>query len=137
MPVGETGVINARARDPGSFRPLQPIGIGAVAYDEFQAAIQAAARDLVETLEREDRLGIVILGRSYHHDPGINQGIFEDLQKLGLIDGIIEEPIGGAHRDHTKAIEAVGNALESALDELRPLASGELRSKRRPVASLE
>jgi predicted nucleotide-binding protein (sugar kinase/HSP70/actin superfamily) len=34
-------------------------------------------------LEREGRLGIVILGRSYHHDPGLNHGVFDEFQKLG------------------------------------------------------
>ena len=38
---------------------------------------------MLDTLEREDRLGIVVLARPYHHDPGINHEILEQLQKLG------------------------------------------------------
>jgi predicted nucleotide-binding protein (sugar kinase/HSP70/actin superfamily) len=34
-------------------------------------------------LEKEGGVGIVLLGRPYHHDPGINQGIPEELQKRG------------------------------------------------------
>src|SRR6185503_4010613 len=34
-------------------------------------------------LEREDRIGIVMLGRPYHHDPGLNHEIMEEFQKLG------------------------------------------------------
>src|SRR5215470_15878605 len=34
-------------------------------------------------LERENRLGIVMLGRIYHHDPGLNHEIMEEFQKLG------------------------------------------------------
>jgi predicted nucleotide-binding protein (sugar kinase/HSP70/actin superfamily) len=34
-------------------------------------------------LEKEGRVGVVLLGRPYHHDPGINQGIPEELQKRG------------------------------------------------------
>jgi predicted nucleotide-binding protein (sugar kinase/HSP70/actin superfamily) len=34
-------------------------------------------------LEREDRIGIVMLGRVYHHDPGLNHEIMEEFQKLG------------------------------------------------------
>ncbi len=41
----------------------------------------------------------------------------QDLLQLGVIDGIIVEPIGGAHRDPDKAIQRVGEALELALME--------------------
>ena len=40
-------------------------------------------RDVIDRLERERRIGIVVLARSYHHDPGLNHGILEELQKLG------------------------------------------------------
>ena len=33
--------------------------------------------------KREDRIGIVMLGRPYHHDPGLNHEIMEEFQKLG------------------------------------------------------
>ncbi len=41
-----------------------------------------------------------------------------DLIELGVIDGVIAEPPGGAHRDPAKAALAVGETLEAALDEL-------------------
>lgn len=41
-----------------------------------------------------------------------------DLKELQLIDGIIEEPLGGAHQDPTKAASALGTAIEVALMEL-------------------
>ena len=41
------------------------------------------ARDMLDQLEREDRIGIVMLGRVYHHDPGLNHEIMEEFQKLG------------------------------------------------------
>jgi predicted nucleotide-binding protein (sugar kinase/HSP70/actin superfamily) len=34
-------------------------------------------------LEAEDRLGVVVLSRPYHNDPGINHEILEEFQKLG------------------------------------------------------
>ncbi len=37
----------------------------------------------MDQLEREDRIGIVMLGRPYHHDPGLNHEILEEFQKLG------------------------------------------------------
>jgi len=45
--------------------------------------LRAAARETLEELEREDRIGIVVLGRPYHNDPGINHEILEEFQKLG------------------------------------------------------
>ncbi|MEH7828160.1 acetyl-CoA carboxylase carboxyltransferase subunit alpha [Gemmobacter denitrificans] len=42
----------------------------------------------------------------------------QDLQKLGVIDRIIKEPLGGAQRDRKETIEAVGKALETMLKEL-------------------
>jgi predicted nucleotide-binding protein (sugar kinase/HSP70/actin superfamily) len=37
----------------------------------------------MDQLEREDRIGIVMLGRPYHHDPGLNHEIMDEFQKLG------------------------------------------------------
>ncbi len=44
----------------------------------------------------------------------------QDLLGLKLIDGIIEEPLGGAHRGKTATIEAVGNQIEKSLNEMSP-----------------
>ena len=38
--------------------------------------------------------------------------------KLGVVDEIIAEPEGGAHRDHEKAAQVLGDALRSNLDRL-------------------
>ncbi|MBL8234142.1 MAG: CoA activase, partial [Bryobacterales bacterium] len=45
--------------------------------------LRGAAREVLEQLEREDRLGVVLLGRPYHNDPGVNHEILEEFQKLG------------------------------------------------------
>jgi len=42
----------------------------------------------------------------------------QDLQKLGVIDRIIKEPLGGAQRGRKETIEAVGKAIEIMLKEL-------------------
>lgn len=55
----------------------------------------------------------------------------QDLKRLGIIDSIVKEPLGGAHRTPDKAILAVGNALEEALGDLSGLEGGVLRSRRR------
>jgi predicted nucleotide-binding protein (sugar kinase/HSP70/actin superfamily) len=45
--------------------------------------MRGAARETLDQLEREDRLGVVLLGRPYHNDPGVNHEILEEFQKLG------------------------------------------------------
>jgi acetyl-CoA carboxylase carboxyl transferase subunit alpha len=53
-----------------------------------------------------------------------------DCLKLGVIDGIVPEPPGGAHRSWERAAEALRAALRGALDELRDLARDELVQRR-------
>jgi acetyl-CoA carboxylase carboxyl transferase subunit alpha len=55
----------------------------------------------------------------------------QDLLKLGIIDQIVAEPLGGAHRDKAATIEAVGNAIENALMPLLALDGPALRKQRR------
>lgn len=55
----------------------------------------------------------------------------QDLQSLGVIDGVVAEPLGGAHRDPAAAIGSLGTAIESALDELGGQTPAELRQGRR------
>lgn len=45
----------------------------------------------------------------------------QDLLQLGVIDRIIPEPVGGAHRNPTQSIEAVGDAIAKVLVELSSL----------------
>lgn len=54
----------------------------------------------------------------------------QDLKKLGIIDEIISEPLGGAHRDPKMIIENVGNAIFKNLKELMPLSGEELKKQR-------
>ena len=54
----------------------------------------------------------------------------QDLLKFGIIDGIVSEPLGGAHRDPQSAVQAVGRAIGSALDSLASLSREELREAR-------
>ena len=59
------------------------INVGFEALDQCEAEIRKQARETLDQLEREDRIGIVMLGRVYHHDPGLNHEIMEEFQKLG------------------------------------------------------
>jgi predicted CoA-substrate-specific enzyme activase len=59
------------------------IASGFKALAECEDEIRRQARETLDQLEREDRIGIVMLGRVYHHDPGLNHEIMEEFQKLG------------------------------------------------------
>jgi predicted nucleotide-binding protein (sugar kinase/HSP70/actin superfamily) len=57
---------------------------GYKALDTFyNVVLRGQARETLKQLEAEDRLGVVMLGRPYHNDPGINHEILEEFQKLG------------------------------------------------------
>ncbi len=55
----------------------------------------------------------------------------QDLYSMKLIDGIIEEPLGGAHRHKEDAIHTVGRTIEKALKDLTPWSAKDLIQKRR------
>ena len=55
----------------------------------------------------------------------------EDLLRLKLVDAVVPEPLGGAHRDPSVTIQAVGDAVASALEALLPLDAAALRARRR------
>jgi acetyl-CoA carboxylase carboxyl transferase subunit alpha len=54
----------------------------------------------------------------------------EDLIRLRLIDAIVPEPLGGAHRDVAATVEAVGDAVGAALEPLVDLDPEVLRARR-------
>jgi acetyl-CoA carboxylase carboxyl transferase subunit alpha len=53
-----------------------------------------------------------------------------DLKKLNLIDGVIPEPVGGAHHDHAAAALALRASVASQLQELLPLPAAQLLQQR-------
>ncbi|MGE4220301.1 MAG: acetyl-CoA carboxylase carboxyltransferase subunit alpha [Alphaproteobacteria bacterium] len=55
----------------------------------------------------------------------------QDLSGLSLIDGVVDEPLGGAHRDPGRTVLRVGDAIETALSELSGVDGGTLRARRR------
>jgi predicted nucleotide-binding protein (sugar kinase/HSP70/actin superfamily) len=74
------------------FEALEPL-MG-LSPDENARAIDIGFRELLayeadlrrktrEVIEHENRVGIVVLARPYHHDPGLNHEILEEFQKLG------------------------------------------------------
>ena len=55
----------------------------------------------------------------------------QDLEALEVIDGVIEEPVGAAHRDQETAVAAVGDAIEAALTETANLDAASLVAQRK------
>jgi acetyl-CoA carboxylase carboxyl transferase subunit alpha len=55
----------------------------------------------------------------------------QDLHSLGMVDEIITEPLGGAHRAQREMITRLGDALERSLAALRGVDGATLRQRRR------
>ncbi len=53
-----------------------------------------------------------------------------ELERLGILDGVVTEPLGGAHTDPRAACERVGDTIEKALDEVIGMAPEELIAER-------
>jgi predicted nucleotide-binding protein (sugar kinase/HSP70/actin superfamily) len=56
---------------------------GYKAYYKFMNDLKSESKSVLDKLEKEDKIGIVVLARPYHNDPGINHEILEEFQKLG------------------------------------------------------
>ena len=54
-----------------------------------------------------------------------------DLKSLGVVDRIVPEPMGGAHRDHMLATATLAQVLDSELEEISGLSRAELQQQRR------
>ena len=55
----------------------------------------------------------------------------EDLLAVKIIDTVIPEPVGGAHRDRNAAINQVGDAIDAALSDLNGLDADTVKRRRR------
>jgi acetyl-CoA carboxylase carboxyl transferase subunit alpha len=75
-----------------------------------------------------------ILWRDAEHAPEAAEALrltAQDLQRLGLVDHIVPEPLGGAQRAPKHAIEQLGDALDEALRPLLAIDGESLRLQRR------
>ena len=54
-----------------------------------------------------------------------------DLKAQGVINAIVPEPVGGAHREPRLVFDKLGDALEQAIRSLIAVPGGELRARRR------
>jgi len=56
---------------------------GLAALAAFDREMQARGQEILEQVEAEGRIAILLLGRPYHNDPGLNHGVLEEFQALG------------------------------------------------------
>ena len=54
----------------------------------------------------------------------------QDLKELGVIDGVVDEPVGGAHRHPAQATQSLGDAVEQHLQALSRMDGKALRQDR-------
>ncbi|KWX70052.1 BadF/BadG/BcrA/BcrD ATPase family protein [Paenibacillus jilunlii] len=66
-------------RDESDFAVMQ----GWKAMELFDAEMQEKGRTILEQVERDNRLAILMIGRPYHSDPGLNHNVLEEFQVLG------------------------------------------------------
>ena len=74
-----------------------------------------------------------ILWRDRKHAPEAAEALkltAQDLLKLGVVDEVVDEPEGGAHRNYETAATNLGNALRKNLERLNPMSPDELLKKR-------
>ncbi len=53
------------------------------ALRSFDAQMEALGKDMLEEMEAEDRMALLMIGRPYHNDPGLNHAVLEEFQALG------------------------------------------------------
>ncbi len=93
------------------------IEAGLAATEAFSAELRRIARAEIDRLERENRLGIVLLGRPYHADRGINHEILHSFQKLGYpIFTPASLPVDAVTLERMFGEEVEAGIIEDALD---------------------
>ena len=132
--ASDVGVASCRPASPGA------VGVGMAHHGGTGGAIALAAANKVLMLEHSiytvasPEASASILWRSSEKAELAATAMkitSKDLQRLGIIDEIIEEPIGGAHRERPQAIMQTKLAIMKSLDGLMSLTSDDLRKHRR------
>jgi acetyl-CoA carboxylase carboxyl transferase subunit alpha len=137
----ERGIAEAIARSMETCLRLEvPLVAMIIGQGMSGGAIAIAAADRVLMLEHAIYSVIspegcaAILWRSGSHAADAANALkltAQDLKDLGLIDEIVPEPFGGAHRRAAETLAIAGDALERTLEELRAPDGATLRQRRR------
>ncbi len=87
------------------------------ALEIFEKDVQEKGRAILETVEAEDRVAILLIGRPYHSDPGLNHGIPEEFQVRGYpILSIRSIPKDREYLDRYYKDELESGAIKSPLE---------------------
>jgi len=90
---------------------------GLKAMSELDRRMQLRGREILEDVEANDKLALLMLGRPYHSDPGLNHGVLEEFQALGYpvlsIRSIPKDP-KWLHRFFKEDLDA--KRIETALE---------------------
>ena len=104
---------------------------GAIALGRGQHRPDAGARDLFGDFAG----GLCLdLWRDSKHAPEAAEALrltAQDLLRLGVVDRVVPEPLGGAHRLPKAAIDGLGEAIDEALQPLVVIEGARLRAQRR------
>jgi predicted CoA-substrate-specific enzyme activase len=83
----------------------------------FDKDVEEKGRAILETVEAEDRVAILLIGRPYHSDPGLNHGIPEEFQVLGYpILSVRSIPKDRAYLDRYYKEELEKGSIKSPLE---------------------
>lgn len=104
---------------------------GAIAL-AFANVVMMLEHSIYSVISPEGCASILWRTRDKKEEAAIAQKLTaQDLKKFGIIDTIIPEPLGGAQRDPSTVIDAVGDALEKALKPFRSLDGKTVCARRR------
>jgi predicted CoA-substrate-specific enzyme activase len=93
------------------------VDIAFTAFSDWEQGLRRRARQTLDELEQSGRIGLVMLGRPYHHDPGLNKGILEELHRLGypiLSQGLL--PLDADLLDRLFRADIEAGLIRSPLD---------------------
>lgn len=137
----ERGQAEAIARSIECCLQLQvPIVASVIGEGGSGGAVAIASADRVIMLEHsiytvaspEAAASILWHDSSRAKDAATNMKITaQDLRDFGVIDDIVPEPLGGAHRDPSRMISDLGEAMASALSEFDGMSGDDIRAARR------
>ncbi len=76
---GAWGELLEVTRDESDFA----VGQAEQAMASFRTELQARGKQILEQVEAEDKIALLMLGRPYHSDPGLNHEVLQEFQALG------------------------------------------------------
>ena len=87
------------------------------AVQAFEDEMERKGREILDEVTRENRVALVMLGRPYHNDPGMNHSVLEEFQALGYpILSMRSLPRDKARMDELFAEDIAKGVIENGLD---------------------